>query len=180
MHDTLDINNLILTVIFSAFGVLIPVLFHLVGLGSIFLPMFIPLAAGAFFLSPVNALILGMFTPLASALLTGMPPFYPPVALIMMAGLGVFCITISVLSHRTPLPRIAVLSVAILAERIILLLFLSVIMPALKISYGAFSFYELVKGAPGMILILVTVPLMVRWLERVISSRSLKLFEHSH
>ena len=180
MHETIDINNLILAAIFSAFGVLVPVLFHLVGLGSIFLPMFIPLAAGAFFLSPVNALILGIFTPLASALLTGMPPFYPPVAFIMMAGLGVFCLAISVLSHRTSLPRVAVLAAAIVAERIILLLFLAAIMPALKISYRAFSLYELAKGVPGMILILVTVPLMVRWLERVISSRSLKLFEHSH
>ena len=63
MHETIDINNLILAVIFSAFGVLVPVLFHMVGLGSIFLPMFIPLAAGAFFLSPVNALILGIFSP---------------------------------------------------------------------------------------------------------------------
>jgi len=180
MHETLDINNLILAVIFSAFGVLVPVLFHLVGLGSIFLPMFIPLAAGAFFLSPVNALIMGMFTPLASALLTGMPPFYPPVAFIMMAGLGVFCLVISILSHRTSLPRIAVLAVAILAERTVLLLSLSVIMPALKISYRAFSLYELAKGAPGTILILLTVPLMVKWLKQVISSRSLRLFEHSH
>jgi len=180
MHETLDINNLILAVIFSAFGVLVPVLFHLVGLGSIFLPMFIPLAAGAFFLSPVNAIILGMFTPLASALLTGMPPFYPPVAFIMIAGLGVFCLVISILSHRTSLPRFAVLAVAILAERTVLLLSLSVIMPALKISYRAFSLYELAKGAPGMILILLTVPLMVKWLGKVISSRSLRLFEHSH
>jgi hypothetical protein len=180
MHETVDINNIVLAVIFSAFGVLVPMLFHLVGLGSIFLPMFIPLAAGAFFLSPVNALIMGIFTPLASAVLTGMPPFYPPVAFVMMAGLGVFCLIISVLSHRSSLPRIAVLAAAIIAERIILLLFLAVIMPTLKISYRAFSAYELLKGAPGIVLILVTVPLMVRWLKEIISRKSLKLFEHSH
>jgi len=180
MHENLDINNIVLTVIFSAFGVLIPMLFHLVGLGSIFLPMFIPLAAGAFFLSPANAMIMGIFTPLASAVLTGMPPFYPPVALVMMASLGVFCLLISVLSHRTSLPAIAVLSAAIIAERLILLLFLAVIMPLLKISYRAFSIYELLKGMPGIVLILITVPIIVHRLKQIISRRSLKLFEHSH
>jgi len=180
MHENLDINNIVLAVIFSAFGVLVPVLFHLIGLGSIFLPMFIPLAAGAFFLSPVNAMIMGIFTPLASAVLTGMPPFYPPVVFVMMAGLGIFCLLISVLSHRTSIPRVGVLAAAILAERAVLLLFLAVIMPAFKISYRAFSLYELLKGAPGIILILITVPFMVRWLKQLIYRRSLRLFEHSH
>ncbi len=180
MHKTLDIHNMVLAVIFSAFGILVPMLFHLLGLGSIFLPMFIPLAVGAFFLSPLNALLLGIFTPLASAVLTGMPPFYPPMALIMMAGLGVFCALISLLSHHTSLPRVAVLLFAIIAERLVLLLLLAVVMPALHISFTAFSLYELLKGMPGIILILATVPFLVNRVKQVISRRSLRLFEHSH
>jgi hypothetical protein len=179
MHRTIDINNLVLTVIFSAFGVTVPVLFHLLGLGSVFLPMFLPLAAGPFFLSPGNALLLGIFTPLASAVITGMPPIYPPMAFVMAAELGVFCTLISLLSHRTGLPRVAVLAAAVLAERVVLLLSLAVIIPALGISFRAFSAYQLIKGAPGIVIILAAVPPMVNRMKKIISARSLKLFEHS-
>lgn len=171
---------MVLAVIFSAFGILVPMLFHLVGLGAVFLPMFLPLALGAFFLSPMNALLVGMFTPLASAVLTGMPPFYPPIAFIMVAELGVLCLVISLLSHRTGLPGVLVLMVAILSERLVLVLMLSLVMPLFQISYKAFSIYEIVKGLPGIILILITVPLMVGRVQKVLARRSLRPFEHSH
>ena len=180
MHKTIDIHNMVLAVIFSAFGILVPMLFHVVGLGAVFLPMFLPLALGAFFLSPLNAMMVGMFTPLASAVLTGMPPFYPPIALMMVAELGVFCLAISLLSHKTQLPRVLVLAVAIVVERLVLVLMLSVVMPAFNISYKAFGIYEILKGFPGILLILITVPLMVGRVRNILSRRTLKPFEHSH
>jgi len=121
-----------------------------------------------------------MFTPLASAVLTGMPPFYPPIAFIMVAELGVFCLVISVLSHRTRLRNVLVLAVAILAERTVLLFMLSLVMPMFQVSYKAFGIYEIVKGLPGVILILVIVPIMVGRVKNILKRRSLRPFEHSH
>ena len=66
-----------------ALGLTLPVVFHAVGLGSKFLPMLLPLLLNGF-LSPLGwALFTGAVTPLTSALVTGMPPLYPPVAAVM-------------------------------------------------------------------------------------------------
>ncbi len=66
-----------------ALGLTLPVVFHAVGLGNKFLPMLLPLLLNGF-LSPLGwAVLTGGATPLVSALLTGMPPLYPPVAAVM-------------------------------------------------------------------------------------------------
>ena len=64
--------------LFGAAALLLPVLFHLVHLGHIFLPMFLPLLALAFLVRPAPAAVTAAITPLLSAAVTGMPPWVPP------------------------------------------------------------------------------------------------------
>jgi hypothetical protein len=180
MHTSIDIDNLLLCAVFAALGVTIPILFHILGIGYVFLPMFLPLAIGAFFMSIKNALILGAVTPLASALLTGMPPMYPPIAFIMAFDLAIFCVLISMLCHKTKLPVLAVLLIALLAERLLQTLLYLLVMPLFGVPAAAFSIYNILKVMPGIILMIVVVPLAVPAARKVISKYALRLFEHSH
>ena len=179
MHEQIHINNLIIAVIFTALGVILPVLFHLLGLGPIFMPMFLPLAIGAFLVTPSNALIMGFFTPLLSAILTGMPPFYPPIAGVMVVELTLFCALISILTHRTRLPLLIVLVAAIVCDRLVLVILYSFVMPLFDISAGLFSLYDIARGIPGIILMLLLVPVMVRRSRQLLARHSLRLYEHS-
>ena len=59
-----------------ALSLLLPQIFHMTGMqqaGSVFLPMHIPVFIGGLLLGPVFGLFLGIFAPLTSFVLTGMP-----------------------------------------------------------------------------------------------------------
>jgi hypothetical protein len=177
MHNNIEINNLVIAVLFTALGIAVPILFHLVGLGSVFLPMYLPLIIGAFLLTGVNALLMGIFTPLISALLTGMPPFYPPIVFIMSVQLGVVCFFISYVTHRFKVNILITLALAIAIDRMLLIVFYYMIIPLFHINFGLYTAYDLLKGIPGIILILVLVPLLVPRALAVINRYSLRLYE---
>jgi hypothetical protein len=178
MHERIDVNNLLLAALFSALGVAIPLLFHLVGMGSVFLPMYIPLAIGAFMLGRGNAAMAGFFTPLASAVLTGMPPFYPPVAAIMMVQLCAFCFTISFLSHRAGAGLFAALAAAVLVDRALLALLNFLVLPSLSLSPVLVTAYDMLKALPGIILLFLVVPAAVPQCIKIIGRHSLRPYGH--
>ncbi|MBN1534038.1 MAG: hypothetical protein JXA20_15315 [Spirochaetes bacterium] len=161
MHEKLNISNIILAGIFTSLGVVIPMLFHLLGLGAVFLPMYLPLSVGAYMLSTRNALIMGIFTPLLSALITGMPPFYPPVAFLMMVQLGVFCTVISLMQHRLKAPVLLSLLAAIALDRALLVAAYYIAAPLFSVSFGIISAYDILKSLPGILIMLVMVPVAV-------------------
>ena len=88
--------------LFGAAALLLPVIFHLVRLGSIFMPMYLPLVALAFFVGPAAASMTAFVTPLISSALTGMPPFYPPVAVTMSLELAAMAAVISLVRRLRP------------------------------------------------------------------------------
>jgi thiamine transporter ThiT len=69
--------------VFGAAAMLLPVIFHLFHLGSLFMPMYLPLVTLSFFVGPLPASFTALLLPLISGAITGMPPFYPPIAFIM-------------------------------------------------------------------------------------------------
>ncbi len=178
MHDRIDISNLLLAVVFSALGIAVPVLFHALGLGSMLLPMYLPLAIGAFLLNRVNAAMMGFFTPLISALMTGMPPFYPPVAFIMMLQLAVFCLTISLFTHRFKRGVIVSLAAAVALDRILMVVLFYLVYPLFSIDARVISLYDLVKSLPGVALLFIVVPLILPQVVKILRRNSLHLFEH--
>lgn len=180
MHDRIDISNLLIAVVFSALGIAVPVLFHALGLGSMFLPMYLPLAVGAFLLNRANALMLGFFTPLFSAVLTGMPPFYPPVVFMMMLQLPLFCFTISLLTHRYTKSVILSLAAAVLLDRLLLVALFYIVYPLFSIDPRIITLYDLMKSLPGVVLMFVVVPLAVPRCVALLRKHSLRLFEHRH
>jgi hypothetical protein len=151
-------------------------LFHLLGLGSIFLPMYIPLAIGSYLMNRTNAAMTGFFTPLISAALTGMPPFYPPVAFIMMLQLTVFCLLISLLKGRFRNPLLA-FAPAIIADRLILAGLNFLILPLFALKPMLLTGYDLLKGLPGIILMLILIPLIVPQCRKIATSMTLAPYE---
>ena len=59
-----------------AISLLLPQVFHIIGMqqaGSVFLPMHLPVFIGGMLLGPIYGLFLGIFAPLTSFVVTGMP-----------------------------------------------------------------------------------------------------------
>lgn len=168
MHEDIKIKQILIAAVIAACGVIVPILFHLVGLGSVFLPMFIPLAIGAFFLSPRFAICTGAIVPLASTFLTGMPPLYPPIAFIMAIELAIFCLTISLLRHYTHLHSIIIIIIAILIDRLLLYFLYAIIMPQIHLSATLFTAYDIIKSFPGVILIIIITPAAVKGINSIL------------
>lgn len=71
------VREMVLSGLFMALGLILPMAFHAFGGGSTFLPMHIPVLIGGFVLSLPFAMMVGVTTPILSSLLTGMPPAFP-------------------------------------------------------------------------------------------------------
>ncbi len=145
--------------LFMALGILIPVLFHSTGLGAVFLPMFWPMAIGAFFLPPGFIVITGLFTPLLSMLLTGMPPF--PLVFILMIEITVMMITIYFTNKHTLLGVLPVLVSALIISRASLFLCMLFLSNFLGITGEWLSWASVVKGAPGILTMLLFIPVLI-------------------
>ena len=157
----LPTQKLTLSGLFVALGLLVPMLFHAVGLGSIFLPMFWPVAASAFFLSFPYALAVGVLTPVFSSLLTGMPPISPPIVYIMLLELGFLAGITSLLHERTKWGLVWILLIGLAISRLVLFMCTALFAPLLGLPEKVFSIVMVAKGMPGVALILIFIPLLV-------------------
>lgn len=148
---------------FGAAALLLPVLFHVIHLGNLFLPMYLPLMALAFFVRPAVACTTALLVPLLSGIVSGMPPFYPPIAPIMAFELAVMAALISLFYHkRRGLNEWLLLGVVLIVGRILFT----------GLAYGAASIFALpagfvaglsfVSGWPGLILMMIVIPPFVR------------------
>jgi hypothetical protein len=155
-------RHLSLAALFVGLGVLIPMLFHAVGLGSVFLPMFLPLAVAGFYLPLGAAIAVGVLTPLVSALATGMPPLSPPVAQLMsFEGLALTGV-VGWLASRQGVPTVVALVIGLAASRAVLVLWVMALVPLLGLPGRGMSLAALAQGLPGIGLILVVVPILVK------------------
>jgi hypothetical protein len=148
---------------FGAAALLMPVLFHLLHLGSVFMPMYIPLVALAFFVRPAVAATTAIIVPLVSGAVTGMPPFYPPIALMMALELAVMATLISAITRRWPRANewVVLIPVLLLGRALFV-----------GMAYGIALFLELpaafiagvsfVSGWPGLILMAAVIPPFAR------------------
>lgn len=83
-------RKLVLAGFFTALGVLLPQIFHIMGglAGPVFLPMHIPVLLAGFICGPVNGAIVGVLTVMLSHLFTGMPGI--PMLFIMIVELPIY------------------------------------------------------------------------------------------
>ncbi len=162
------VSELAITGLLMAFGILLPVIFHAFNLGGqIFLPMHVPVILGGFYLSIFPACILGLFTPLLSTLLTGMPPF--PTVFAMMAELLVYALAVSLFFNKLKWGIYPSLVVAMVLGRGVNILSSWIIIQLISgKSFDFLSFLSVlfVVGLPGIIIQLVLIPLLVKVIPR--------------
>ena len=153
-----ELRQIPLTALFLAAAILLPQLFHLFGLGPTFLPMFLPVFAGAMVLSWKFALVLGLSSPLISWIFTGMPPLIPPVMPVMLLELGTTALLISWLRFHSKKPVWLALILGILWDRLLLFILVTLIAPVFGLTYPLFSTALVISGLPGIAMQLLVIP----------------------
>ena len=152
-------RDLAYSALFGAAALLLPTLFHLVHLGHVFMPMYLPLVALAFFVGPLAAALTGLLVPLLSGAVTGMPPFYPPIAVCMALELASMGALIAGAKRIWPRANDIVVLVPVLVLGRILnvgLAYASALLVHLPPAFVAGL--SLLSGWPGIALMVVVVP----------------------
>jgi len=164
-HDN-ALRSMIISAVMAALALVLPVAFHAVGLGHYFLPMLLPLLLNGFLSSLPWAVLAGALVPWISALLTGMPPIYPPVALIMSLEAIVLSGTASLLFRLLKRRIWPALLAAITADRAVSFLLTWAMASRFGISPRIAAFGTFVEALPGVALQIAVVPLVIRALRQ--------------
>lgn len=174
------VHQITLSGFFIGLGILIPILFHSAGLGKVFLPMFWSVAACGFFLSVPYAAATGTLTPLLSLLMTGMPP--PPIIYKMIFELTFLSVTISFLYRKTLIGIFWIILAGLIVSEIILFFSAAAIAPILGLPPQFYAIGSLIRGIPGIVIILILVPLIIKKIknESLFKSRSDRVSETSY
>jgi len=147
----------------GAAALLLPVLFHLVRLGHVFMPMYLPLVTLAFFVPPPPAALTAAVVPALSAALTGMPPLYPPVALFMALELAFMAALIAgVLRLRPQADERLVLLPVLCCGRALYVALVYAFSRLIGLPAGFMAGLSILSGWPGIVLMLVVVPPVAR------------------
>jgi len=149
-----------------ALALILPILFHAVGLGSAFLPMFYPILTAGFLIAWPVAAAVGFLAPLTSALLTGMPPLFPPIAPIMMMEGLVLTSLPYWLHQKHSVKIIPTMVVTVAAERAVLLAAVVLLAKWLELPEGVLGLVSVARGLPGIVIIFIIIPPLVKKLEQ--------------
>jgi len=158
-------RDLTLGGLFGALALVLPVIFHAVGLGQVFLPMYLPVLALGLLASWEVALLAGLMVPLLSAALSGMPPLpIAPLMVVELAALG----AVSSLARSRGLGVWPAAVAGCLAARMAGLAVLLSVLPYFGLHQSAYEYAiaGVIASAPGMALLLTVVPGAVYALER--------------
>jgi len=157
--DERDIRQIPLTALFAALGIILPQFFHLIGLGSIFLPLFLPVTLGSMLLRWRFAVALGIICPLLSWIITGMPPLVPPILPVLITELAVLSLTVSLIHVHLKKSFWIALVAGIIFDRLVLFIIIYLITPFFGLEHPVFKLAFITAGIPGIILQLTTIPL---------------------
>ncbi len=155
--------------LFGALALVLPILFHLIGVGPFLLPMFLPIAALACLVSWQVVLSVAILVPIVSFLLTSMPPIVPPLLPIVIVELFVLSGTIYVLYQIRRNNIYVTLIIAAVINRLLLFGILFLLEKVFLVVSGLFSAAIVIEGIPGFLLQLVVIPPLVKYLEPRIS-----------
>lgn len=165
----LSIRDIVLGGLFIALGIIIPIAFHAIGAGPVFLPMHIPVLLAGFIVGPAIGCVVGALTPVLSSVLTGMPPLMPPKAQMMVVELGVYGLLSGFFYQTRKIHVVLSLIIAMFGGRIVYGLLAAYILPLFGFSPVP-VFYPitagLVTGIPGIVIQLVLIPCIVWLLEK--------------
>ncbi len=162
-------RQLVITAFCIALGLVLPFMFHLVGgshLGSVFLPMFLPLLLLGLLVPPGLAVLGGVLTPLLSSALTGMPP--APILPEMVIELALLAGGVALFHHTLRLNVWLAATLAVVLSRAAMVLVVVAFGTAVgyETAGWAVALATLVKGLPGTVLLLALVPPLAQNLQK--------------
>lgn len=177
--------RLVVAALFTAAGVVMPALFHSAWrtVGSVFLPMHIPVLLCGFLCGWPYGLACGAITPVLSSILTGMPPIFPTAVSMAceLAAYGAFSglfydLLSRLLPERPTLSVLASLVIALLLGRAVMGLVNTLLYSAQGNAYtfAAFLTGAFVNALPGIAIQLIALPILVPALYRVPGVKALK------
>ena len=177
-----DISSYLLTVAFVMLAVAVPWIFHQFHLaGATFLPMHIFVLIAGLLFGWRAGLIVGLFTPLVSYFISGMPALNVlPQVVIEVSAYGLVA---GILREKYNLRTIWSLLGALIGGRLILLSAISIIYLIGGQSYSPLgpesspvaSFWSTVKlGWPGIVVQLAFIPAVVWLVEKIVTSDTKK------
>ncbi|NLA07855.1 MAG: ECF transporter S component [Firmicutes bacterium] len=159
--------------LFVALGIVVPIAFHSIGAGPVFLPMHIPVLLAGFITGPAIGGLVGAVTPILSSLLTGMPPLMPPKAQMMVAELAVYGL-LSGFAYRTKKLHVVLsLVIAMFGGRIVYGILAAYVLPLFGFNPVP-VFYPITAGLvtslPGIVIQLLLIPPIVWLLEKQLNA----------
>lgn len=164
---SINIRSLTGTALCIALELIVPMLFHAVGLGAAFSPMHLPVLICGLCFGPGYGLVCGLIGPFLSSIVTGMPPLFPT-CLTMTFELATYGF-LSGLLYRTFNKNLYLsLITTMIAGRIVGGLVSAIIFTIIGSPYSFELFFSayFVNGIPGILVQLILVPLIVVALEK--------------
>ena len=159
----MNVRVLVATGMMIALGILLPMVFHGLNLGKVFLPMHIPVYLAGLYLGPLSGWLVGMITPSLSGLLTGMPTFMPPTAQAMTIELSMYGLTTGLIRKYTRARPVLALLGAMVVGRLAYGVAWRAAMPLFglkQVPLSALIVTSAVTGLPGIVAQLIVCPLM--------------------
>jgi hypothetical protein len=168
----INTQQITLIALFIALCILVPFLFHLVGLGKMLLPMFLPILLAGFIIEFPIAMLVGFLGPWMSALATGMPPLFPTALSMSIEGLVTSGLA-SYLYHQKQISFWIGLIAAIIAQRIARIVMLLLILPLFGLPAKALSIVDFTISLPGVLLQLFLIPiiLLMLWKSKIVERK---------
>lgn len=164
MENIRKINEMIKCSALIGIGVLMPIILHLFGAaGPVFLPMHIPVIVGGFVLSAPYAAIVAIVTPIVSSLLTGMPPVYP-ILPIMVIELTCYAIVVNVAYNKLKISAPLSLLMSLILGRIGAGVMVAVLVLTMELNLDPIMFVKsaIITGIPGLIVQVIVIPRIVK------------------
>lgn len=159
----MPLQKIVYSGFFIAVGVVLPMVFHAVGMGSIFLPMHIPVLLAGFILGPCCGMLVGILSPLISSLLTGMPPVSPPILPIMVMELAIYGAMTGFVYNKSGYVYVSLVC-AMIAGRLAagFGVYLAVLLCGFNVPVFVYLSGAIIKGMPGILLQFVLIPVLLK------------------
>ncbi len=173
MNSKTAIRNLVLTALFLAIGLVLPLLTgQIKEIGSMLLPMHLPVFLCAFICGWQYATPMAFVLPILRSLIFGMPPIYPT-ALAMAFELAAYAFVAGFIYHKlVKKQNIATLMLSLVVAMIVgravwgAAQFLLLVADGQTFTFAAFLAGAFTKAFPGIIAQLILIPLIMMALDR--------------
>lgn len=171
--DRVYLRDLIWGGLWGALALFLPLLLHPFGLGVHLMPMFLPLLLAACTLRLSTALILAAGIPFLSGAVTGMPPLYPPVALLMALEGAAMVLWLAGSYRKQRWNPYLSLAAAFLIQRLVRIGFILLAGRVVELPSGWLILPALLWGLPGAAIQTAVIPGVVSKIEERFGSAGL-------